>query len=250
VKERGSPDPASCAALGAGLLTPPQTWDGRIRLPAVIATNSRRGGRRRRRQQRRQKFPTRRFQRHFTRPYTCLSPSRARGQKPDPNALIQRAAGFAPAVSTRAPYGTLARKSPERERQAAAGARAFETVEGHRCLAARPSPRSPQGQGSQTPGICARRGSPAPTANLGWTHPATSGRRRIHAMEGVADDGSSVGRDSPLDSFKDTSPDPTAAPSRARGTKPSPHAVPERGLVPPRATPPRPVCKERLPLLG
>jgi len=50
-------------------------------------------------------------------------------QKRDPHALIQQAAGLVPAVSTRAPYGTLAIKSPEGERQAAAGAKSFETIE-------------------------------------------------------------------------------------------------------------------------
>src|SRR5581483_6788145 len=62
-------------------------------------------------------------------PTPAFLPPEHEGRKRDPNALIQRAVGFVPAVSAQAPYDTLALKSPERERQAAAGAKSFENIE-------------------------------------------------------------------------------------------------------------------------
>jgi len=136
-------------------------------------------------------------------------------------------------------------KSPEGERQAAKAAISFETIECNRWLAARLSPRSPRLQRDRGPGFqIASVGTEAnfayplsahtakacvpvrvphalhgtrysarvsdPAANLGWMHLTTSrSSQQTHAVEGVAHDGSSVGRDSPLDSFKDTSRDPT-----------------------------------------
>src|SRR5581483_3653842 len=118
---------------------------------------------------------------------------------------------------------------------------------------------------SQACGRRARRGSPDPAANLGWTHLATSGRPdELTPPKGVADDGSSVGRDAPLDSFKDTSPDSTPAflPPEHEGRSAVPTHSLSGGLVPPismqgppgmtcrqllaRDAAPRPVCKERL----
>src|SRR5581483_3156592 len=59
--------------------------------------------------------------------------------------------------------------------------------------------------------------------------------RRTHAVEGVADNGSRVGRGSPLNSLKDTSPDPTPAflPPEHEGRSADPtHSLSGR-LVPP-----------------
>src|SRR5581483_8165612 len=102
----------------------------------------------------------------------------------------------------------------------------------------------PQGQGSQSPGIRPRRGSPDPAATKGWTHLASSrSSRRTQAVEGVAHDGGGVGRDASLDIIKDTSPDPTPAflPPEHEGRGPAPtHSLSGR-LVLPRAMqgPPR-----------
>jgi len=109
----------------------PRSTEGRATQPALIPTNSRRWGRRRQRQQRRQRCFPRYFQGHFTWPYACLSPSRARGTKRRPNALHEPAtcpAGF-DAGSTQ-----CTRHEEPGERQAAAGAKSFEAIEGNCCL--------------------------------------------------------------------------------------------------------------------